>query len=324
MEIGGDKTRRIADIRGIETARSRSIVLASRANRAERRYDVLVPENRSCIDMASIKTFPTAAARWLHEHRPMISSIKRWPHTAGSSLAGLLFPPRCVICQVDLDQASDAIPICPVCRRGLAPPVANWCRKCGAPVTTPTTHTDDCVHCQDDKFPWETVIALGNYEGELSQAVVRTKSARGEAVAATLGRLLCEVRRESLLALKADVLVPLPMHWSRRLMRGTNGPDLIAAAIAKSLGVPLRAAWLKRQRLTPLQTDLTPTDRKTNQRKSFRVSRRARFAGRRVLLVDDVLTTGSTAADATKTLLTTGADAVAIAVLARGVGAEVH
>jgi ComF family protein len=274
--------------------------------------------------MPKIRSLQSAAAKLLVLRRSAIPSLKRWPHIAGSSLAGPLFPPRCVICQVDLDQPIDELSICPVCRRGLAPPVANWCQKCGAPVTTATNQTDECVHCQGEKFPWETVIALGNHDGDLSKAVVRTKSPQGEIAAVALGRLLCECRRPALIDFKPDILMPLPMHWSRRLVRGTNGPDFIAGAIAKSLGLQVRARWLKRGRLTALQTDVSPTDRKANQRKSFRVSRPARLAGRRILLVDDVLTTGSTAVDATKTLLAAGAAAVAIAVIARGVGADIH
>ncbi len=118
--------------------------------------------------------------------------------------------------------------------------------------------------------------------------------------------------------------MPVSSRIAARFESRCRGPDLIADAISKSLRLPLRAGWLKRLCLTPLQTDLTPTDRKKSQRKSFRISRRARFTGRRVLLVDDVLTTGSTAVDATKILLAAGAATVAIAAIARGIGADVH
>jgi ComF family protein len=146
----------------------------------------------------------------------------------------------------------------------------------------------------------------------------------GESVALALGRLLYERRRESLEAARAEVIVPISMHWSRRLKRGTNGPDLIAEALSNRLRLPLRRKLLKRCRLTPLQTEMSPTERHKNQRKSFRLRRGSRMAGRRILLVDDVLTTGSTATEAAKVLLAAGAAAVSVAVIARGIGSDVH
>ncbi len=260
-------------------------------------------------------------AKWLSHSRMALATLRPpSPRAWGSSLASLVYPPRCVICQVDFVPPVDQPLICPTCRRGLALPVLHWCQNCGAPLVNETSAADDCVHCRRETFPWNAVIAIGQYEGELSRAVVRTKTPVGEAVAIELGRLLFEFRREAFARLQIDAVVPLAMHWSRRLSRGTNGPDLIAEALARQLEVPVRRRWLRRRRLTALQSDVSPTLRHRNQRNSFRVGLGCRIVGPRVLLVDDVLTTGSTAADAAKVLLAAGVESVSVAVIARNRG----
>jgi ComF family protein len=178
----------------------------------------------------------------------------------------------------------------------------------------------ECGHCCGETFPWQRVVALGRYRGELSQAVVCTKRLRNEPLILALGRLLFETRAAALRQLQPEVVVPIPMHWFRRARRGTNGPDLLAEALAACLKLPLKTGGLKRRRLTPLQVNVMPSERHLHQRKSFCVGAARHVKGRRVLLVDDVLTTGATAAEAASTLLEAGAAAVAVAALARGIG----
>jgi ComF family protein len=180
--------------------------------------------------------------------------------------------------------------------------------------------TDGCGHCNGESILWDRTVALGRYHGDLGEAVLRTKRAGNEALTLSLGRFLFETRQVALQELQPDVVVPVPLHWWRRIRRGTNEPDLIAEALAKCLGILLRAGVLKRSRLTALQVEVNPSERHLHQRKSFRIGNRRQIAGRRVLLVDDVLTTGATAAEVTKVLLDGGAKAVSVAVLARGVG----
>lgn len=179
---------------------------------------------------------------------------------------------------------------------------------------------DGCVHCHREKFPWESAVALSGYRGELGQAVVRTKKSRNEPLIFALSHLLFERHGDRLRELHADVVVPMPTHWLRRMRRGTNGPDLIGEVLAKCLQLPLCTAGLRRTRLTPLQVDVNQSERHLYQRKSFRSGANRHIKGRRVLLVDDVLTTGATASEAAKTLLESGASAVYVAALARAIG----
>ena len=253
------------------------------------------------------------------------SQAKKALPTAGRALVDLIYPPRCVWCQVDLAaEMVDTVHglFCEDCGRRLAPPVGNWCVRCGAPADGLLSTTDGCGHCSDESISWDRTVALGRYTGDLSQAVLRTKCSANEELTLSLGRLLFETRRGALQELQAEVVVPVPLHWWRRIRRGTNGPDLIAEALAKCLGVPFQTSALKRSRLTALQVEVNRSERHLHHRKSFRVGNRRQIAGRRVLLVDDVLTTGTTAAEAASILLDGGASAVSVAVLARGVGSD--
>jgi ComF family protein len=200
--------------------------------------------------------------------------------------------------------------------------VLNWCQRCSAPLSGFAIEAAKCVHCYQESYPWERAVALGRYQGKLAQAVVRTKRPRAEPLAMALSRLLIDRRGEELRRLCADVVMPIPMHWARRLRSGANGPELVAVVLGAKLNVPLRGGWLKRRKLTPRQTDLTRRERLRRQKNSFRLSRRADVGGKTILLVDDVLTSGATTSEAAKVLLKSGAKAVQVAVIARAIGED--
>jgi ComF family protein len=108
----------------------------------------------------------------------------------------------------------------------------------------------------------------------------------------------------------------VPLHWRRRLQRGFNQSALLAGAVARRYGIPVRSA-LRRTRATPTQAGLTHAGRRSNVAGAFRVARPETVAGRRVLLVDDVMTTGATASACAAALKRAGARYVALLTLAR-------
>ena len=155
---------------------------------------------------------------------------------------------------------------------------------------------------------------LASYGDGVRGQVLRAKRPAGESVAAALAGLLVAKHRETFTVWRIDAVVPVPMHWRRRLARGTSAADLLAAGIARRLGLPHRHL-LRRRRATPMQNELPFDDRRGNVRGAFVASSRA--AGRRVLLVDDVTTTGATLAECRRALVEAGASAVYAAVMAR-------
>jgi ComF family protein len=183
---------------------------------------------------------------------------------------------------------------------------------------------EDCIYCRRRQFRFERVVAAGNYRGELRKAIWETKRQASEILAQSLAKLLLQRRIESLRELDAEIVVPISMHWRRRMQRGANGPELMAAALASELRLPLAARLLRRSKYTALQAESTLRQRLINQRNSFRVPSGKRIQNRRVLLVDDVITTGATCNAAAKALLAAGASSVVVAVIARAVGDDVR
>jgi ComF family protein len=122
--------------------------------------------------------------------------------------------------------------------------------------------------------------------------------------------------------LGGELIVPVPMFWARRLARGTNSPEIVADCLGRSLGVPVGRRVLCRCRNTMPQAGLLPRERFRNVRGAFRVRAGYHLDGRRVLLVDDILTTGATCSEAAKVLKQAGATLVAAVVVARAQGPD--
>jgi ComF family protein len=156
------------------------------------------------------------------------------------------------------------------------------------------------------------------YEGPVRRLLHRLKFENLALAAGPLADLAVEALRRdpSGLAGGAEVVVPVPVHWIRRNRRGFNQSELIARRIARALGLPLVAA-LRKVRATEPQVELERERRLANPRGAFRARRAAAIRGRPVLLVDDVMTTASTAAECSRALLEAGAREVFAFAVAR-------
>ena len=232
-----------------------------------------------------------------------------------------LYPPACAMCGRPRI-AADSVPrlLCEACRCAVAPPLPHRCHRCSAPVGPYLDTTQGCIHCRSDRYAFERVVSLGAYGGSLRDAVLTVKQSRGEILATALAELLVLRDQEFFDSAKADVVVPVPHHWTDRVLSQHLPPETLAARIARLLKVPLSSHILAKVRRTPPQTALEPSERRNNLRGAFRLIGRPQLAGARVLLVDDVLTTGTTAHRAASLLKKAGAT-VNVAVLARGLGA---
>lgn len=143
------------------------------------------------------------------------------------------------------------------------------------------------------------------------------KSGSGEALAEMLGRIQAEQNAAHLQAAGIQAVVPVPLHWRRRWTRGYNQAEAVARELAGTLGVVFGAGWLRRVKPATQHAQPSASAREANIRGAFRCRPRASLAGRTVLLVDDVMTTGSTVGEAARMLRQAGAGGVVVAVLAR-------
>lgn len=230
-------------------------------------------------------------------------------------LADLLYPPCCFICSSALSRPEAKV--CAACTGSLVGDPDAACPRCAATIGPYANVTQGCPACRDEPLAFHRAVRLGPYQGVLRESILRMKGSSGQTLARVLGNFWAEEADEQLRALHADVVVPIPLHWRRWLKRGYNQSEVLARALARHLRIPCRPRLLRRIRHTPYQTFQTPSGRKDNVRGAFVGRVATDMRDRTVLLVDDVLTTGSTCTEAARALLRIGVGQVVVAVLAR-------
>lgn len=229
----------------------------------------------------------------------------------------LVFPPACAACQVSLEPGTP-LGLCIPCRAQFVD-TRPACSRCGLKVP-PGFDSAACPQCRDLRLRFARVLRLGQYEGDLRSAVLRIKRPHERALAVALGDALGETFAAQLSHAQPDVVIPVPMHWTRRAWRGTNSPQTIAGRLALHLDIPMATHLLVRSRRTAPQATLSPNKRRANVRGAFRVRSHRDLPGARVLLIDDIMTTGATLNEAAKVLVKAGVGEITVAVLARAEG----
>jgi ComF family protein len=226
-------------------------------------------------------------------------------------------PALCHSCDKLLDY--DETWLCNGCRECFLPPNDPKCMRCNARIGPHLDTSDGCLLCKHDYFYFERVVTLGFYQSQFKDVILRIKHLQGEQLARTLGTLLGEhfSRTQSF---SPDFITCIPVHWWKRLTRGHNQTEAIATGVADILKKPFLNSVLRKIRHTPEQSGLLPTERRKNLRHAFSPVSQPLIQGKKILLVDDVLTTGTTANQAAKILISAGADTVVVAVLARSFG----
>jgi ComF family protein len=235
-------------------------------------------------------------------------------------LFNTLFPDDCRVCGEPLREIS-RIPVCASCLKEPSPMHAeHFCVACRTPFLNryPLDETGRCALCRLGLSGFDAVYSYGAYEGSLRKLIHLFKYGCVTPLAKPLGQLLSlALPREQ----NFDVIVPMPLHWWRRWRRGFNQADLLAREIARRWNLPVRST-VKRVRGTAPQAGLTHSKRRLNVSGAFAVRRgfsssNKPLSGMRVLLVDDVLTTGASAAACARALKRAGAVHVTVLALAR-------
>lgn len=172
-----------------------------------------------------------------------------------------------------------------------------------------------CADCARRRRSWDRARAVLRYDRNSRKLVLGLKHGDRTHLAGAFGRWMQRAGTEVLAG--ADLLVPVPLHWTRLFQRRYNQAALLAHAIHAAGGPVVAADWLVRHRKTPSQGHLGPAARERNVRGAFAVRRGCSFTGKRVVIVDDVMTTGATVEECARVLKRAGAVFVGIMTLAR-------
>ena len=278
-----------------------------------------------------------------HEHNKKnpfaaFSSIRRSLRAGMLRAADILVPPQCGFCGIDLQRPQTPakrdktagssnnppsygeILLCKNCRESFVSSDWVWCERCGSSRPPKESSRTRCHNCTKSPPRFDAVVPLGQYRDELRLAVLQMKKRHYDHISTTISRLYTIHRGHPVLDFQPDVAVPVPMHWTRQIDRGTNSAEILTVEIARKLGISTATRMLTRCRNTLPQKDLLPENRARNVRGAFRLSTGYDIHGARVLLIDDILTTGATCHEIAGVLKRSGARSVIVAVIARAEG----
>jgi len=214
----------------------------------------------------------------------------------GRAVVDGVLPPRCLACGETIEEP-DAL--CGRCWGGITFFTAPWCVVCGLPFAHPMGADALCGACARQQPSWDRARAVFRYDKNSRRLVLGMKHGDRTHLAG------------------ADLLVPVPLHWARLFQRRYNQAALLAQAVRSAGGPPVAADWLARRRRTPAQGHLGPAARERNVRGAFAMRAGRSVAGKRVVIIDDVMTTGATVEECARVLKRAGAVSVGVLTLAR-------
>jgi len=240
-------------------------------------------------------------------------------HTLGQAvlpLKSVIFPSTCKICGAFLESPEEKI----VCGDCLSRVELHWgevCQVCGRFFYFREGQSLTCQECLREQPVFTRHRAAGAYAGTWKQLIILFKYRRHESLKRPLVRLLLKSPEVDKMLKGVDQVIPVPLHPSREKERGFNQSELLAVEIARRINQPVIRKVLIKTRKTLAQVSLEAEARKHNLAGAFEVRRPGKIAGKVILLVDDVFTTGSTCQECARVLLKAGASEVRVLTLAR-------
>lgn len=230
------------------------------------------------------------------------------------TLLDLIYPRRCPVCDKAVKPFGSLI--CEECEGKLAYIKAPFCQKCGKELKDKRAFY--CHDCMGKEHSYDRGMALFTYESA-AQSIYRFKYRGRQEYAAYYGERMARILGKRILELKPDALVPVPIHSSKKRIRGYNQAELLAKELGYRLEIPVRADLVQRIRKTLPMKDLSSQERQKNLKKAFNI-RRFDVKLNTVVIIDDIYTTGSTIDAVADTLRSVGVQNIYYVALAIGRG----
>jgi ComF family protein len=231
---------------------------------------------------------------------------------------GLVYPRNCLFCSTALAEQERGV-ICAACLttvRRIEPP---FCQQCAAPFAGAITDTFVCGYCKDLRFAFTRAVCGCRAEGIVRESIHRFKYNREMYLGPHLAEWLIEAAQQWIDWQTVDAIVPVPLHPRKKREREFNQSEYLAAALSRHFDRPALVGQLRRVKDTATQTALDAGQRDRNLRNAFAARRMDAFSGKRLVLVDDVFTTGATLNSCARILCRAGASSVIALAVARGV-----
>jgi ComF family protein len=229
----------------------------------------------------------------------------------------LLYPRSCEVCGKNRPEALSYL--CWECHADIMPVQPPYCSLCGDPVSGRIDYSYICHFCSSTKPDFSLARSAVHYEGPVAEMLKALKYRGAIWLVPDLASLLYSLVIQHLDVDKIDAITFVPLYHSRCREREYNQAALLARQLARITGRPYMNRILIRHRKTPTQTNLTAAQRISNVKGSFKYRNKSWLEGRRILLVDDVMTTGATVNECAKTLKKGGVQCVYVVAVARGI-----
>ena len=233
-------------------------------------------------------------------------------------LLSALFPSRCILCLQTMQESAihQRVEICLSCYQAL-PHNDNFCTRCALPLADDIENKVLCGRCIKRLPQFDYSLSLFRYEGEIIKLIHQLKFGEKISYARSIGEMLLFLFEDVSLPeqSKPDCIIPVPLHKKRLRQRGYNQSTEIARVISRKTGIPIAHDVVKRERNTTMQTGLKAKERHKNIRGAFNIIERKNY--KHVLIIDDVVTTGSTVNELAKELKKNGVDKIGVLSIAR-------
>jgi ComF family protein len=230
--------------------------------------------------------------------------------------ANIVYPQRCYVCGEDIESYSTEY-LCPEHKRMIHLIQDSYCGVCGKKIFSKSDGEMKCYNCRQTERSFDRGYSVSVYEESIKTMIHAYKYKQKKYLRHTLGTMMYDgiVRNVNYMDIK--YIVPVPLHWRRYYARKFNQACELIKYTSKKLHIPILKRNLRRVRYTVPQVDLMPDERQENIKGAFKVIYPEQIKGKDIMLIDDVMTTGSTANECARVLKKAGCGQITVVVLAQ-------